>query len=217
MIELSRKGKDLIQLYSQMADQGYLRKDGSKVDVAFADFESRRFRSHIKEIFDVHKVTSVLDYGCGGSDWTSPGFDTATQKSAVEYYGLADVYRYEPARGIDERGTAIADCVISFDVLEHIFVSDVPKILDDIFRIARSVIVLNVACYPAAARLPNGENAHITVRPSAWWKGQVDAVATNYPEITVYLACSSSYGEISYFHPFSEKLWQTSATFVTKN
>ena len=217
MMELSRKGKDLIQLYSQMANQGYQRDDGIKVDVAFADFESRRFRSHIKEVFEAHRVKSVLDYGCGGSDWVSPGFDPVTQESAIEYYGLNDVYRYEPARGIDERSTAIADCVISFDVLEHIFVSDVPKVIDDIFKTARSVIILNVACYPAHARLPNGENAHITVRPPAWWKGQVDAVASRYPEITVYLACSSSYGEIRYFHPFSEQMWQTSDTYVTKN
>jgi hypothetical protein len=27
-----------------------------------------------------------------------------------------------------------------------------------------------VACYPAQKRLPNGENAHATIRPVEWWK-----------------------------------------------
>ena len=28
---------------------------------------------------------------------------------------------------------------------------------------------INVACYNAAALLPNGENAHVTVRAPSWW------------------------------------------------
>ena len=38
--------------------------------------------------------------------------------SAIDFFGLKKVYRYEPAREIDERTSV--DCVVCFDVLEHI-------------------------------------------------------------------------------------------------
>ena len=32
----------------------------------------------------------------------------------------------------------------------------------------------NVGCYEAAALLPNGENAHCTLKPIQWWKDQFE-------------------------------------------
>ena len=215
MLTLSKKGQDLVRLYTTMANSGYDRADGSSVDVAFSDFESRRFRSHIKKIFDKHKIKTVLDYGCGGSDWNETGFDPNSGHSALKYYNIENAFRYEPARNIDERAASVADCVLSFDVLEHIFISDVPNVLRDMFSNAKKIVVLNVACYPASARLPNGENAHITVRPPLWWKGQVDSIASEFPSIEVYLGCSESYGKLGFFNVFGESIWQNSPTFVT--
>ena len=71
-----------------------------------------------------------MDYGCGGSDWDAKNFDPNGQ-SAKEFYNLDACYRYEPSRGIDERRNV--DCVINFDVLEHIFIADVSKVIDNIF------------------------------------------------------------------------------------
>ena len=36
---------------------------------------------------------------------------------------------------------------------------------------ANRLVVLNIACYKATALLPNGKNAHVTVRDPMWWKG----------------------------------------------
>lgn len=215
MLELSPKGKSLVDMYTQMANCGYDRHDGKRVETAFSDFESRKIKEHIKKIFNKHSVASILDYGCGGSDWYAPGFDSATGMSAVDYYQIECALRYEPARSLDDRAVNAADCVISFDVLEHVFISDVPKVIEDMFINARAILILNVACYPASARLPNGENAHITVRPPIWWKGQVDSIASRHPDITVYLGCSQSYGQIGFFSPFGETIWQQSASFET--
>ena len=46
-----------------------------------------------------------------------------------------------------------------------IFISDIPTVLRDMFSYAKSLILINVACFPAAAKLPNGENAHCTLKP----------------------------------------------------
>ncbi len=171
ILKFSKKGQELIELYERMAMEGYDRTDQQRVDAAFSDFELRAYREQVRPIFNEHSISTVLDYGCGGSDWRSSGFDETSGQSAMEYFKLQDAYRYEPARDIDERQQV--DCVVSFDVLEHIFVSDVTCVLRDIFSYASKLIVLNIACYPAAAKLPNGENAHITVRHPLWWKGGV--------------------------------------------
>jgi len=211
----SKKGQELIKMYEKMAREGYDRMDQQRVDIAFSDFELRAHREHILSLFNAHSISTVLDYGCGGSDWRSSGFDEASGHSAVEYFKLQNAYRYEPARDIDERQHV--DCVISFDVLEHIFISDVPIVLRDMFSFATKLIILNIACYPAAAKLPNGENAHITVRHPLWWKGMVDSISAEYPTVSVCLICSSSWGKGSAFPVWNATMWQESSSYIVEN
>jgi len=209
----SKKGQELIRHYEQMVREGYERTDRKKVDNAFSDFELRAYRRDIRSIFAEHAISTVLDYGSGGSDWLCDGFDDETGQSAMAYFNLQDAYRYEPARNLDERQAV--DCVISFDVLEHIFISDVPTVLRDILSYAAKLAVINVACYPAAARLPKGENAHITVRPPLWWKGMVDSIAVEYPNVVIYLVCSIGWRKSSTFRPWSGNSWLESDSFET--
>ncbi|MCZ7565239.1 MAG: class I SAM-dependent methyltransferase [Burkholderiales bacterium] len=211
-MEFSDKGKELLELYEAMARHGYERTDHARVEIAFSDFELRPYRESLRTCFRDYAVSSVLDYGCGGSDWKAKGFDEETRQSAVDYFGLDQAYRYEPARSIDERQPV--DCVVSFDVLEHVFVSDVPHVIRDMLSYARKLLVLNVACYPAAAKLPNGENAHVTVRPPLWWKGMLDCIASEYPGVAILLICSTAWRTSSAFPIWSAAMWQLSDTFV---
>ena len=210
----SQKGQELIDMYERMAKEGYDRTDHTRVDDAYSDFELRAYRTQLHPIFDEHSISTVLDYGSGGSDWFTPGFDDETGQSAIDYFKLQAVHRYEPARKTDERQPV--DCVVSFDVLEHIFISDVPSILRDMFSYASKLIVLNIACYPAAAKLPNGENAHITVRNPLWWKGMIDGISTEYPATTVCLFCSTEYRKSIPFPLWNANKWQESGTFVVE-
>lgn len=213
--KLSKKGQELIGLYKKMASEGYDRVDHKRVDNAFSDFELRACRPQILSIFNQHSISTVLDYGCGGSDWRASGFDDVSNQSAIEYFKLQNAYRYEPARDTDERQRV--DCVVSFDVLEHIFISDIPFVLRDMFSYASKLIVLNVACYPAAAKLPNGENAHITVRHPTWWKGMVDSISIEYPTTSVCLLCSTGWRKGSMLPVWNASMWQESSTFVVDN
>lgn len=214
-LKFSQKGQDLIKLYERMATEGYDRTDDTHVGNAFSDFELRAYKSAIADVLKKYSVDSVLDYGSGGSDWQVNGFDEDTNKSAIEYFCLADAYRYEPARDIDERKPV--DCVVCFDVLEHIFISDVTLVLRDIFSWASKLVVINVACYPAAAKLPNGENAHITVRNPGWWKGMVDSVSVEFPDVSVLLLCSTQWRNSSAFPIWNANMWQESSSFVIEN
>jgi hypothetical protein len=214
-LALSPKGQELVALYNQMAVHGYDRQDQTHVDVAFSDFELRAYRMQVQQVLLDNQISSVLDYGCGGSNWYATGFDPESQQSAVEYFQLSRAWRYEPARDIDERKPV--DCVISFDVLEHIFIADVPNVLRDMFSYANKLLILNIACYPAAARLPNGENAHITVRDPLWWKGLLDAISVEFPQTKVWLICSTGWRQSSDFKIWRAEDWQNSSTFVIED
>ena len=214
-LKFSKKGQDLIKLYETMVIEGYDRTDNTRVEVSFSDFELRSYKEHIRPTLNKHQISTVLDYGCGGSNWTQQGFDEKTNQSAIEYFNLSNAYRYEPARDIDER--QIVDCVISFDVLEHIFISDVPAVLRDMFSHTSKLLILNIACYKAAALLPNGENAHITVRPPHWWKGMLDSISVEYPDITIFLICSPGFRNSTAFPEWSANDWENSNTFVINN
>lgn len=206
----SPKGLQLIDMYRNMAEHGYETRSGRKIDAAYNDFELVKFRHIVKTQFDKSKIKTVLDYGCGGSDWDEmPIFDGV---SAREHFKLKQVKRYEPARNLDER--CMSDAVVCFDVLEHIFVSDVPAVLRDILSHAKKLAVINVACYEASALLPNGENAHVTVRHPFWWKGMLDALCPEFPHVTTFLICSTAYNKAETFPIFSDKKRQSDQKFV---
>ncbi len=211
--KLSKKGQELIDMYKVMVSGGYMRKDGVDMRDAFADFESRFYRIPIKEQFNEFGVKTILDYGCGGSDWTAKNFSD-NGESAQEYYSLDQCFRYEPGRGFDERTQV--DCVLSFDVLEHIFIADIENTLDDIFSYAKKLVILNIACYPANAKLPNGENAHITVRNKFWWKAKLDTCAIKYPNISIQLLTSNDHRKTESFPVYRGQDWLDSEKFVTE-
>jgi hypothetical protein len=213
-LQLSEKGQDLIKLYTQVAQEGYEKTDSSYVEDPFSDFELRAYREQVRETLEQHKITSTLDYGCGGSNWNCPDFDESGE-SAVEYFNLNQAFHYEPARNLDQRTSV--DCVVSFDVLEHVFITDIPTILRDMFSYSKKLLILNIACYPAAAKLPNGENAHITVRDPVWWKGMIDSIAIEYPNVSIWLIGSTGWRQSSAFPIWSAQEWQQSDTFVVDN
>ena len=191
MLKLSKKGTDLIKYYKSMAKEGYDRIDGIKVQSAYNDFELQKFRNVVKHNMQQEEIKTVLDYGGGGSDWDAINFDPVTGKSAKEFFDLEEVNTFEPARSLLKK--VKSDCVVCVDVLEHIFVADIATVVKDLFNLSKKLLVINVACYKAAALLPNGENAHVTVRNPHWWKGVVDTIALDYKNVEVMLICSTTF------------------------
>ena len=211
-LELSAKGQKLIQLYADMAENGYDRKDGSRVERAYNDFELRKFRNVCKEKIRSDEIRTVLDYGGGGSDWDAPDFDPDTGQTAKQFFDVAKVSTFEPARNKLEKPKS--DCVICMDVLEHIFVADVPRVVEELFSLAEKLLIINVACYEAAALLPTGENAHITVRGADWWKGVIDAAAIHHAKVEVMLMCSTTFSSGVIYEPFRVVDWHSSTEFA---
>ena len=204
-LQLSKKGMELIDLYKDMVVNGYERNDGSKVSNAYNDFELRKFRAICKPQLQSRDIETVLDYGGGGSDWDAPNFEPSTNESAKQFFKVRDVCTYEPARNLLEKKKS--DCVVCMDVLEHIHISDIPKVVAELFSLAKRLLLVNVGCYEAAALLPTGDNAHITVRTPDWWKGMIDAISINYEEVEVVLICSQTYSSGVIYESFRSRDW----------
>ena len=214
-LQLSTKGIKLVQLYKEMVANGYKCKDGSIVSETYNDFELSKFREICQKEISRDEIKTVLDYGGGGSDWDAPDFEPETGETAKQFFNLDHVCTFEPARNLMEKTKS--DCVVCMDVLEHIFLSDVPTVVDELFSLSKKLLVINVACYEAAALLPNGENAHVTVRSPAWWKGIVDSIAIKYEDVKVMLMCSQTFSSGIIFETFKSSDWLNSGTFETKS
>ncbi len=118
-----------------------------------------------RQVEGIILVSRVLDYGCGQSrlvDW-------------IARLNAAHAVRYDPA--IPEHSTLHSDgvdLVLCTDVMEHIPEDDVSDTLQEIASISINAY-FNIALTPASEILPNGENAHCTVRPARWWARQLRA------------------------------------------
>ena len=110
-----------------MVVNGYERTDGSKVTSTYNDFELRKFRTICKTHLQKIDIETILDYGGGGSDWDASNFEHFTNESAKQFSKIKDVCSNEPARNLLEKRKS--DCVVCMDVLEHIHISDVPKVV----------------------------------------------------------------------------------------
>lgn len=108
---------------------------------------------------------TILDYGCGQSrtsGWLAKIYD-------------AKAYRYDPALpDVATLPDVQTDLVICTDVMEHIPLEEIDRVLAEIRGISAHAF-FNISCVRAAEVLPNGENAHCTVRPARWWVSRLGA------------------------------------------
>ena len=106
---------------------------------------------------------SILDYGCGQSRLLE----------ALELGYPVERRRYDPAiPDYAEKPSAPADLLINVDVLEHIEEADLDTVLAEMRALCREAIII-VDTKPAKAVLPDGRNAHVTLRPRAWWQAKI--------------------------------------------
>jgi hypothetical protein len=106
---------------------------------------------------------TLLDYGCGkGGQYTV--------REVHNLWGGIMPTLYDPAvPGLDQRPERRFDGVICTDVLEHIPEDELVETLEDIRGYADKWVYLGIFCGPAKKRLPDGRNAHVTIRPPKWW------------------------------------------------
>jgi hypothetical protein len=144
--------------------------------------------ARIKALVERTGADTILDYGCGKGRQYEPREITdaagEVSPSVIDYWGIGEVVCYDPCyEPYSKLPEGKFDGVICTDVLEHCPEQDVPWIIGELFGYATRFVFANVACFPARKRLPNGENAHCTIRPVAWWVDLVQKIALPQPGV----------------------------------
>ena len=188
----STKYRELLDYYREMHAGGYTRViDGQKIDVQPQDtFPGKQLPTYARPIAAMIRNTrsrTLLDYGAGKGhqyEWEIT-LDGQRYKNIREYWGGVEIIRYEPALpGQDRLPDQPTDGVLCTDVLEHVPEADLPWVVRELFAHANKFVFASVACYLASARLPNGDNAHCTVRREAWWRGLFESISCQYPGVS---------------------------------
>ena len=128
-------------------------------------------------------VNTILDYGC--SDGTQ-----YTAMRLHERFGYPLPYLYEPSISfLSQFPARTFDMVVCTDVMEHVPEPLVSQVLARIIAYADLVAYFSIADNPAYLILPNGENAHCTLKPVQWWieKIQEAKALIQKPNLKVYL------------------------------
>jgi len=137
--------------------------------------------SHISELIEQTSAKRVLDYGCGkGTQYT--------KLQLHKKWNIGMPVLYDPGvPAFEKLPTGPFDGIYSTDVMEHIPESVIPSIFSWIFANATKFVFLGICTRPAIAVLPNGENAHCTVKSIDWWKDKIEQHNVN--KVYTHLKC----------------------------
>ena len=171
------------KLYQQVHESGL--EKGADAYQVFGGGSLLQHISIVKKLARHADAKSVLDYGSGkGLLYGETNLqlpDGTVIPSVKEFWGMESIQLYDP--GVEEfaaRPSSSFDGVISTDVLEHIPEEDIDWVLAECFGFAQRFLYMNIASYPAKKILPNGWNAHVTIRPPGWWRERIKAAARNW-------------------------------------
>jgi len=130
------------------------------------------YKHDINKIIKEFDVKSILDYGCGKAEFQKYIFEKNLK-----------ITNFDPAyEEFSKKPVGFFDLVLCIDVMEHIEESKVEEVFADIFSYSNKVF-LTISCYPAIQTLPNGKNAHYTIKEPNWWENKLKPYENKYTVI----------------------------------
>ena len=125
-----------------------------------------RLHKAIIKMHDVGFCNSVIDYGTGKGALVSRLRD--------QLPGSISVYGYDPAvETFHTKPKHPIDILTCIDVLEHVELSAVDSVLNDIDTLTGHFCLLMIDLQPSVKTLDNGRNAHIMLAPHDWWLNRI--------------------------------------------
>ena len=183
----SPRYRELTRLYAEMhANKG---PSGSETEKVFNGFSMLPHAESVKRLIDHSKARTVLDYGSGkGQQYKNVTIempDGRSFRNVGKYWGVRQVACFDPGvPAFSRMPPKQFDGVVSTDVLEHCPEEDLPWILQEMVDKATRFVFATVAMYPASKTLPNGENAHCTIKSPDWWRALIDCVTAGRPDLS---------------------------------
>lgn len=183
----SARYRELTELYRRLHVEGE-RFLGLKPEGTYPGISLLPHLGRIKALINETGARTILDYGCGKGQQYEPQRIALPGggecDSVVDFWDVDEVRCYDPCYEPYSRlPQEQFDGVVCTDVLEHCPEEDLQWIVGEMFSFATRFLYAGIACYPAKSRLPNGENAHCTVRPPEWWQELFGGIATGYPGV----------------------------------
>lgn len=135
------------------------------------------FVDEIADLVKRHKARTLLDYGCGkGHQYTFHKQHKA--------WGNIMPHLYDPGYlPHASRPHGNFDGVICTDVMEHVPHIHVPWVMRDALCYVAKFAFFCIFTEPSKATLPDGRNAHLTVKPVGYWMDRVEeAMIDLYPD-----------------------------------
>jgi hypothetical protein len=193
----SRRYGELADQYRIMHERGAVAQGKSPEET----FGGKSMRRHIEPIARLIRETgarTILDFGAGKGRFyaSDPDAGPGARIKSMPGWPGARITCYDP--GYEPFSGPYDDAydgVITVDVVEHIPEEDIPWVLRHLFTHAGRFVYVVAACYPARKTLPNGENAHCTVLPPAWWQTQMDMASRFNPQLR-WVLCTIEKGRL---------------------
>ena len=106
---------------------------------------------------------NVLDYGSGPGNLVK-----AINRAFPSIPGL-EYFEYDPCVLGKDQEPQPADVVFCGDVMEHVEPECVDNVVKHIRDLSQRIAIFVISLRPAGKTLPDGRNAHITIRHQDWW------------------------------------------------
>ena len=128
---------------------------------AHGAFPGHSWRAHVEALErfvpDLGQKT-ILDYGCGPLGGLRQHFGDRV----IPFDPFVETFSRPP-------WAKPFDVVFSSDVFEHIPAGEIAPLLEKIRQSSAQYVFLNISTRRAHKPLPNGANAHLTIRSARWW------------------------------------------------
>ena len=135
-----------------------------------------------KTILRMHELgvcNSFLDYGTGKGKLVHHLRENISKNITCD--------GYDPAvEEWSEHPSISYDIVSCLDVLEHVELTSVEAVIDDIFCLTKNFCYIVIDVQPAVKKLDDGRNAHIMLAPQDWWLQKFNSKFVSVASFPIY-------------------------------
>ena len=188
----SKEYQDILEIYKEFPSKG---TDLENAKNTFDGKSLKFFFQPIKQILDLTKSNSIIDFGCGKAKYyyEEINIENTLYADIRSFWNIKDVYLYDPGvKKFSKHPTRKADGVICIDVVEHIPENDVINFIEELFKLANKFVFIVIACYPAKKTLPDGRNVHLCIKSVNEWKNIILNIKHKFPNVSPYVICATN-------------------------
>lgn len=160
---------------------------------AYGDRSVKKLR-FIRPHLLIRQPESLIDFGCGQSTLVD-NLNIPSLKRADRYDPAIPRYAMPPA--------GVYDVLVNVDVLEHVPEPQLEPLLKQMRSLCRDALIV-IDTVPATQILPNGENAHCTIRPASWWQAKLQPIFGELHRIHVARTGRAAF--VTWRYSFSDRL-----------